>query len=179
MDRLEHRRAGAGRVEVAGGGEPDAAGDRPAEVGEDVTEQVVRDDHVVALRVGHEVDAGGVDVVVGRADVGVLGSDMVERALPQVAGEGQHVRLVDHRQVLAAALLGQPEGVADAALDAHAGVDRALRGHLVLGPLAEDAALAHVRALGVLADHHHVDARRRVDERPLVHVEVEVESHLQ
>ena len=51
----------------------------------------------------HEVDAGGVDVVVGRGDVGVLGGDLVERALPQVAGEGQHVGLVHQREVLARA----------------------------------------------------------------------------
>ena len=53
--------------------------------------------------------------------------------------------------------LGQLEGVADAALDAHAGVDRALGGDLVRRALAQDAALAGVGALGVLADHDHVD----------------------
>ena len=49
----------------------------------------------------HEVDAGGVDVVVGGGDVGVLGGDLVEGALPEVAGEGQHVGLVHEREVLA------------------------------------------------------------------------------
>ena len=76
---------------------------RAAEVGEDVAEEVVGDDHVVALRVLHEVDAGGVDVVVGGGDVGVLGGDLVERALPEVAGEGEHVGLVHEREVLARA----------------------------------------------------------------------------
>ena len=87
---------------------PDAAnpmppGYRAAEVGEDVAEEVVGDDHVVLLGRLHEVDAGGVDVVVGGGDVGVLGGDLVEGALPQVAGEGEHVRLVHQREVLAAA----------------------------------------------------------------------------
>ena len=72
---------------------------RAAEVGEDVAEQVVGDDHVVALRVLHEVDARRVDVVVRRADLRVLGGDLVERALPQVAGERQHVGLVHEREV--------------------------------------------------------------------------------
>ena len=100
-------------------------------------------------------------MVVGGGDVGVLGGDLVERALPQVAGEGEHVGLVHQREVLALAAAGQVEGVADAALDAHAGVDRALGGDLVRRALAQEAALAGVGALGVLADDDEVDARRR------------------
>ena len=157
VDGLEHRRAGAGGVQVAARGEPDPPGYRAAEVGEDVAEEVVGDDDVVLLGRLHEVDAGGVDVVVGGGDVGVLGGDLVEGALPEVAGEGEDVRLVHEREVLAGPALGQLEGVADAALDAHAGVHRALGGDLVRRALAEHAALAGVGALGVLADHDHVD----------------------
>ena len=150
-------RAGLRLAEAA---EPDPAGDRAAEVGEDVAEQVVGDDHVVAARVLHEVDARGVDVVVRGRDVGVLGGDLVERALPQVAGEGEHVGLVHEREVAPAARLlsGQLEREADAALDAHPRVDRALRGDLVRRALAQEPALAGVDALGVLADDDEVDA---------------------
>jgi hypothetical protein len=49
-------------VEVAAGGQPDAAGDGRAEVGDDVAEQVVGDDDVEALRVRDEEHRGGVDV---------------------------------------------------------------------------------------------------------------------
>ena len=66
VHRLEQRRAGAGRIEVGRRGASDAAGDRAAEVGEDVAEQVVGDDHVVAAGILDEVDARGVDVVVAR-----------------------------------------------------------------------------------------------------------------
>ena len=45
---------------------PDAARHGSAEVGEDVAEQVVGHDHVVAVWVLHEVDARRVDVVVRR-----------------------------------------------------------------------------------------------------------------
>ena len=45
--------------------------------------------------------------------------------------------------------------------------------------LAQEAALAGVGALGVLADHDHVDAALGQDERPLVDVLVEREAHLQ
>ena len=56
-------------------------------------------------------------MVVAVVDVGVLGRDLVERALPQVAGEGEHVRLVHEREVLAGAAASELEGVADAPLD--------------------------------------------------------------
>ena len=50
----------------------------------------------------HEVDAGGVDVVVSRLDLRVFGGYLVKGALPEVASEGQHVGLVDQGEVLPA-----------------------------------------------------------------------------
>ena len=50
VHRLEQRRAGAVGVEVGRRRQPDAAGDGAGQVGEDVAEQVVGDDHVVAAR---------------------------------------------------------------------------------------------------------------------------------
>ena len=180
VDGLEQRRPGAGGVEVARRRPADAAGDRAAEVGEDVAEEVVGDDDVVAARVLDEVDAGGVDVVVGGGDVGELGRDRLERALPQVAGEREHVGLVDQREVLALARLREVERVAHAPLDAHAGVHRALRRDLVRRALAQEPALAGVGTLGVLADDDHVDAvvqrARTGRERAQVDVEVELEA---
>ena len=83
---------------------------------------------------------------------GILGRDVVERALPQIAGEREHVGLVDERDVLALACRRQLERVPHAAFDAHPGVDRALRRDLVRRALAQRATLTDVRALGVLAD---------------------------
>src|SRR5690606_15111004 len=62
VHRLEHARVTAGDVEVAAGGEADAARHGGREVGDDVAEQVVGDDHVEAARVGDHVDGRGVDV---------------------------------------------------------------------------------------------------------------------
>ena len=179
VDGLEHGGAGAGGVQVGARGEPDPPGYRAAEVGEDVAEEVVGDDHVVLLRRLHEVDAGRVDVVVRRGDVGVLRLHLVEGALPEIAGEGEDVGLVHQGEVLARAALGQVEGEAHGALHAHAGVDAALGGHLVGRALPQRAALAGVGALGVLPDHDHVDVVLGVRERPQVDVEVEVEPHLE
>ncbi len=118
-------------------------------------------------------------MVVGGRDVGVLDAHRVEGALPQVTGEGQHVRLVHQGQVAAGAGLGQLEGVAHAPLDPVAGVDRTLGGDLVRCALAQEAALAGVGALGVLADDDEVVGSVGMGEGPLVDVQVEFEAHLE
>src|SRR3546814_13082222 len=83
MYRLEHRRGGAGGVQVGRGGEPDPPGYRSAEVGEDVAEAVVGADHVVLLRCLHDDDAGGVDGGVGGGAAGVLSGALVDGSPPQ------------------------------------------------------------------------------------------------
>src|SRR5271155_2576029 len=112
---LEEGGAGTRRVEVGRGREADAAGDGAGEVGEDVAEVVVGDDDVVALRLLHQVDAGGIDMVVVPRHVGVVGGHLGDGPVPQVPGEGQDVRLVHEREVVAAPA-GQLEGEAHAAL---------------------------------------------------------------
>ncbi len=131
VHRLEHRRVGAADVEVAAGREPDAAGDRGGEVGEDVAEQVVGDDHVEALRLGDQEDGRGVDVQVVGGDVGELLADPGDGALPQAAGVHEHVGLVHQREVVARAGGGATERVADDPLHAVRRVDADLGGDLV------------------------------------------------
>jgi len=123
-------------------------------------------------------------VVVGSADTGVFGRHGVECPLPQVAGEGEHIGLVDQGDVLAPiALHCQFERVSDGPFGTHARVHRTLCGHLVRCALAQHAAFANVRALGVFTDDHEVVRlavpRCGADERTLVHVQVEFEPHLQ
>ena len=122
-------------------------------------------------------------MVVRGVDVRELDRDLVERALPEVAGEREHVGLVHERDVLARVAPGELEREAHAALDTHAGVHRSLRGHLVGCALAEEAALTRVHTLGVLADHGEVDVGMprvgRGGEGPQVHVQVELEPEPQ
>ena len=170
-------------VEVRRRGESDATGDRAPEISQDVAEQVVGHHDVVAMRILDEVDAGRVDMVVGGLDTGVLGGDLVEGALPQVASEREHVRLVDQGDVAGRSGLGELEGVPDAALDTVTRVHRALGGHLLGRAPAKDTTLADIGPLGVLTDHHEVVGlgvpRRRARERPLIDEEIELETHLE
>src|SRR6478736_8922557 len=66
---LEHRGGRPVGVDVAGGRQADAAGDRGGEVGDDVAEEVVGDDDVEATGVGRHEDRGRVDVQVVGGDL--------------------------------------------------------------------------------------------------------------
>src|SRR6478672_10180399 len=190
---LEHGGRGAVRVDVPGRREPDAAGDRGGEVGDDVAEEVVGDDHVEARRVGGHEDRGRVDVQVVDADLGVLPRHLADQAAPDRPGVDQHVGLVDQGQLLARAALGAGERVADDPLDAERRIEGDLGGDLVRGSHTDRATVAGVGAFGPLADHHEVDlagltrnfwAERRGDAREdagraQVHVVVELEAQPQ
>ena len=94
---------------------------------------------------------------VGDGDVRVLHRDLLHHPAPQLPGVHQHVRLVHQRQVLARPP-GRPlERVPDHPLHAEVGVQRHLGGDLVRGVLAQQSAVAGVRALGALPQHHQVD----------------------
>ena len=86
------------RVDVAAADVADAAHEAGGKVRQDVPEEVVRDDHLEAPRLGDQQQGSGVDVTVGGRHLGVVGGDLVEDSLPQAAGPLQDVDLVDHGQ---------------------------------------------------------------------------------
>ena len=179
VHRLEHRGTCTSRVEVRRRGKADTATHCSCEVGKDVTEKVVGHQHVVALRRIHEVDTRCIDMVIRRLDVAILASHLVERALPKVARELQHVRLMDQCKVPARAAAGKFKRETHAALYSHACVDTALRRYFVGRPPAKESALASVGAFGVLTNHDAVDVVLGIEERTLVDVQVQLEAHLQ
>src|SRR5699024_2533933 len=127
------------------------------QVGDDVAEEVIGDDHVEAGGVGGHEDGGRIHVQIVDGDLGVFGRDGIHRAAPQVTGVDQHVVLVHEGELLARAGLGAGEGVAYHPLDAEGGVQADLGGHFVRGAHAHGAAVTHVRPLGAFADHDEVD----------------------
>ncbi len=171
---------------------PDAARpmpprDRTGDVGDDVAEQVVGDDHVEARRIGHHVDGGGVDVAVRRPPTsGNSRADLVDRALPQSRRRTTSTLVLWTSVSCLRRVCRQREGVAHHALAPNRVLTR-LGGDLVRGADADRAAVAGVRALGALADHDEVDLglpQRRLDAREQlgraqVHVVIEREPHLQ
>ena len=83
-------------ADVARRREAEATDRGGAEVGEDVAEHVLGDDHVEPRGPLHEVEGRGVDVRRLELDVGVsgrhVGDDLTEEGV-----RGEHVRLVDAR----------------------------------------------------------------------------------
>ena len=161
--RLEHADAALVGVDVAAGGDAEAALNHRAEVGDDVAEHVGGDDHVVVLGVLHHPHAAGIDVVVVGLHVGVFLGHVLKRPPPEVVAVGQHVRLGDEREHLALGvvpLARELERPADAPLAALAGVDGRLRGDFVGRVLLQQAADAGIHVFGVLADDDEVDVLR-------------------
>ena len=185
MDRLEHRGILALRVDVARRRHADRAGERRAEVGEDVAEQVGADHHVEPVRVAHEMRRQDVDVILVRLDVRVLLAHLGEALVPEWHGVDDAVRLGGRGHVLLLRRAGEVEGELEDTVDALAGEDRLLNGHLVVGTLEHAAADRAVLALGVLAHDPEIDVARLAvgqgrrhaleqTHRPQVHIFVEV-----
>ena len=139
-------------------GQADAAGDRGGEVGDDVAEEVVGDDHVEAGRVGGHEDHRRVDVQVVDGDVGELRGRPRSTSRHQTAPAWTSTLVLWTRvSFLRGTALGAGERVADHPLDAERGVDADLGGDLGRRADAQRAAVAGVGTLGALADHHEVD----------------------
>src|SRR5699024_6861047 len=126
------------------------------QVGQNVAEEVVSDNDVIARRVGNHVNGCSVDVVVVDFDVWKFRCDLINGALPQVTSVDQHVGLVHQGQLLTA-VLRAVESITHNALNTVTGVLRNLRGHLMLSALAQGAAVAGVQALGAFADNDEVN----------------------
>ena len=109
VDGLEHGRCGASGIDVAAGSQADAAGDGAGEVGDDVAEEVVRDDDVEPCRIHGHVDGRGVDVHVVDLDLRELLGDRIHRALVEAPGVDQHIVLVHERQLVPGPLCRQLE----------------------------------------------------------------------
>jgi len=154
--RLHVRPACVVGAHVGARGHPEASLQGRAEIGDDVAEEVVRDDHVVALGRAHHLQAEGIDVHVTSLDARVLLGHLVEAAAPEAVRVGHRVGLVGHVHALLAVLDGVREGRADDALDALAGVHVLVDRDLVRRALLEVAADVDVDALRVLPEHDHV-----------------------
>ena len=164
-DGLEHARAL--RIDVAAGGDAHAALHHRAEVGDDVAEHVVGDDHVEPFGILDEPHRRGVHVgVIAFDGREILLADFVEGAFPEIEGVGQHVGLAAERQLgclagrgvlrlqsapgfAAAAFLGQFERETQATLHAAPGIDAFLDGDFVGRALENKSARTGVKTFVV------------------------------
>ncbi len=68
-----------------------------SDIGDDITEHVVRDDHLKLFRFFQHLHGKGVNKPVCLFDAGVFLANFVEYTLPQVPLVAEHVALVAHR----------------------------------------------------------------------------------
>ena len=131
----------------------------------------------------NEVDTCGINMVVRRSDMWVFGSDFIERTLPQVASEREHVGLVHQSDVLALTLVCQFKCVTNATLNTHARIHAALCRNFVRCSLAQHATFTDVRTFGVFANTNEVVRLGMTwcsaNEWTLVDVQIKFETHLE
>jgi folate-binding protein YgfZ len=164
------------------------------EIGDDVPEHVVGDDHVELARVAHHLHAERVDVHVLRGNFWKLRAHFFENALPQPTGVGHGIGFVAHQNFTARGavelrmICAVLKCIADDALHAFARIDILLRGDLVGSSLLEYAASVGINAFGIFAKHDKVHilgldsfqwAQRRVKQSHRTHVGIEIhlEAH--
>ena len=109
--------------------------------------------------------------------------NLVEGALPQIAGKREHVGFVHQCQVLARARGGKFECVTHATLYAARSVHTSLRCNFVRCPLTQHAAFACVRTFCVFANYYKLVWRGVAwcssRERALIDIQVQFKTHLQ
>ena len=101
----------------------EAALQRGAEIGDDVAEHVVGDDHVEALGLADQLHRQGVDEEVAGLDLRILGGHLVEAPLPEIVAVAHDVRLVGHADLARLVRSRVFERGADDPLHPLAGVD--------------------------------------------------------
>src|SRR5208283_5347202 len=186
VDRLEQ--GNLAWVDIGGGRKSKATGKLGAEVADDVTEQVIRHDHVELRGIADHFHGQRVDVEVAGIRFRMLFLQFAEDALPQVVAVGEGVRFVAHAEAMAGPRGGVLEREPEDALDALAGVQLFLHGDLIGGAALELAADIDVQAFRVFAKDNEIDvglgavAQRgeaAVEEHARAHVYVEVETEAQ
>jgi len=122
-------------------------------------------------------------MVVLAFDIGILGTDLGENAVPQFVHVGQDIGFADQRQGvvltdparLPSVLAGIVEGVAQTACDLVIRVHHLLHRDLVAGALAREAADAGVETAGVFTDHAIIDLFRAFVLKRTLHAGIELD----
>ena len=159
MHWLKHGGILFGGIDVPGGREADAASDGTCKVGQNVTEKVVGDNHVIAAGVRDHVDGGGINMVVVHGHLWELSGNLIHGALPQSTSIDQHIRLMHQSEVLTTGLRAG-KCVTNHPLHTVAGVLTHFRGDFMGGSFPQCAAIPAVQALRSFAHHHKVNLAR-------------------
>ena len=158
VDRLEHRREAAERIEIGAGSQTHTANDGGGEIAQNVAKQIGAHHHVEAFRAAHEIHGGGVHQQRFGFDIGKLRRHIAKCPVPEHHAEALGVGFGDRRDTLfLVARHGQLEGEAHDAFHAAAGEHGSLDGDFFRLLMVDESAHLSVLAFGVFADHHEID----------------------
>ena len=170
MDRLEHARGFAIGIEIARRRDAHAAGNRCAEIRDDVAEHIARDDHIIIFRLEHHVHAAGIDMVIFARDIRIFLADFFKRARPQFMCECEHVGLGDHRQFFShVAFAGEFKGITQAALNTKSRGHHFLHRHFLGCSLTQKTADAAIQIFRVFADDDEINILRGLSRQRRTH----------
>src|ERR1700730_7486918 len=175
-------------MNIAGGGEAEAAGEGRSHVARDIAEQIAGDDDFELRRVAHHLHQQVVNVLVRGFHLRIFDADQLEDALPKIVTKCERVRFVAHAHTFFVLAACEFKRVADDALDALARIEIFLRGYYVGSSILEEATHAYVEAFGIFPEHHEIDVllcailergEAFIEEHAGARVDVEIELEAQ
>src|SRR5258706_46943 len=91
MHGFKHGRKFFFWIEICGRGDPDRSNDGGTQVGENVAEKIGAHHNVKPIRMTYKMGSQDVDVILVRADVGILGGHGTETFIPKRHGVNDSV----------------------------------------------------------------------------------------
>src|SRR5215475_3351406 len=143
-------------MEIGAGGDAQTALQGPAQIGQDVAEEIRADYHVEAFGLQHEAGRQRVNMVWGHVHIRIIARDFAADVVPHHHRVLHRIRFGRARQSFAP-LPRQIESVAQHTLDAAPGEYDGLLGDLVRRALLETSAPAAIFAFGIFAHTDEVD----------------------
>src|SRR5213593_4585575 len=144
------------RTDISGSSHPESTLQCRGKIGNDISEHVVRYDHLKIVWLPNHEQAQRIDVEMAGLNPGVAGSGILKAALPQITGIGHHIGLIAHAHFGFSGAARMIERVPDNPVHALTRVDLHLSGDFIGSTLLENAAGVDIRAFRVLTDYREV-----------------------
>src|SRR5213594_4386304 len=144
------------RTDISGSSHPESTLQCRGKIGNDISEHVVRYDHLKIVWLPNHEQAQRIDVEMAGLNPGVAGSGILKAALPQITGIGHHIGLIAHAHFGFSGAARMIERVTDNPVHALTRVDLHLSGDFIGSTLLENAAGVDIRAFRVLTDYREV-----------------------
>src|SRR5690242_13278209 len=139
MDWLKHRWIFFLWIQICRGGDADRSDDRGAKIRKNVTEEIRTYNNIKPVRMPHKMGSQDVNVILIRANIGIIRCHLMETLIPERHGVDDPVGFCSRGQMLLSSA-GQIEGESQDAVYSTSGENCLLNGHFLVRPLIETPA---------------------------------------